>query len=157
MNRNTLRRVAVAHLSSFREGGPQDSGEKDRMLSYTIDPPYVVVTAARDLTSSEIRRLLLTMASDSRIPEKGLLLIDARATTAMPTHREIQEQFGFFRVLAGRTLPIAAIVTAPTQQQGVGLLFQLEARARGSVQVGVFTDMEQSRRWLRENAETFES
>ena len=87
------------------------------------------------------------------MPTRALLLIDARDATGLPTAAAVRARFKDFRLLAGRVLPIAAILTTATVASLLtGLLYKLEAQHRASVRVETFGDADAARRWLRERA-----
>jgi len=122
-------------------------------LTYEIAAPFILLRIVGAPVTAEVRRVLLTLSRDPQMPTRALLLVDAREATGLPTAASTRARFTYFRLLSGRVLPAAAIVTTATVASLLtGVLYKLEAKLRASIPVETFGDGESARRWLRERA-----
>jgi len=122
-------------------------------LSYQIAAPFVLLRIGGAPTTAEVRRVLLALSREPGLPSRALLLVDARDANGVPTPASVRARFKYFRILAGRALPLAAIVTSATVASLLtGLLYKLEAQHRASMRIETFGDGESAKRWLRERA-----
>jgi len=123
-------------------------------LTYEITSPFVVLRIAGEPTTAEVRRVLLALSRDPGLPNRALLLVDARDAAGLPTPGSVRARFRYARVLAGRALPLAAIVTSATVASLLtGLLYKLEAQHRASLRIETFLESDAAKRWLRERAQ----
>ena len=122
-------------------------------LTYQIAAPFVLLRVAGAPTTAEVRRTLTALSRDPDLPKCALLLVDARDAGGVPTPASVRARFKYFRILAGRALPVAAIVTSATVASLLtGLLYKLEAQHRASMRIETFGDGEAAKRWLRDRA-----
>lgn len=122
-------------------------------LSYRIAAPYVLLRVAGAPTTAEVRRVLVALSREPALPARALMLVDARDAAGVPTPASVRARFRYFRILAGRALPLAAIVTSATVASLLtGLLYKLEAQHRAAMRIETFGDGEAAKRWLRERA-----
>jgi hypothetical protein len=122
-------------------------------LTYQIAAPFVLLRVAGAPPTAEVRRVLLALSHEPDLPARALLLVDARDAAGVPTPASVRARFKYFRVLAGRALPLAAIVTSATVASLLtGLLYKLEAQHRAAMRIETFGDGEAAKRWLRDRA-----
>jgi hypothetical protein len=124
------------------------------MLRYVIKPPFVDLIVTGDNPKSDLRRIILQIADDPRVPADALLLVDGRKSTAAPSLTETQERFGYFRILTSRALPLCAIVVSPARRQEVGRIYEIEGAGKGGMRLRVFTSVTEARQWLRAESRT---
>ena len=122
------------------------------MIKYVVKPPFVDLVVTGDNPNADLRRVILQIADDARVPYDALLLIDGRKSTAMPSHADTQERFGYFRVLTNRVLPLCAVIVSPARRLAVGSVYELEGAGKGGMRLKVFTSITDGRKWLRAEA-----
>jgi hypothetical protein len=122
------------------------------MIRYVVKPPFVDLIVTGDNPNADLRRVILQIADDARVPPDALLLIDGRKSTATPSLADTQERFGYFRVLTNRALPLCALIVSPARRLAVGSAYELEGAGKGGMRLKVFTSITDGRKWLRSEA-----
>jgi hypothetical protein len=121
------------------------------MLSFSVDGQIVTIIAAGTTTTPDRRRFYEGVRVDPRVPERALLLIDARGANAAGSLDELQERAHLIvGILGSKMGSVCAIITAPHMVTDAGF-FQAASGELG-VRVGLFNDESQARVWLSDFA-----
>jgi hypothetical protein len=83
------------------------------MISYQIDGPFLLITAAGAYSVEEIRRTFEAAANDPELPPQALLLVDLRDTASTLNLSELSERVALFGPIIEQRLSL--VPTAPLQ------------------------------------------
>ena len=118
-----------------------------RVLAYVINGVFVEVVLPDAYTLQELRALYRAVLDDPALPQRALMLFDARQRVSQVSFEERRARTAaFLEILPPRIPPVCAMVATP-QAALTAKAAQLEAGVTG-LRVGIFSDMDSARRWL---------
>jgi hypothetical protein len=117
-------------------------------MTYEFDGHLVEITIDRDTTFAERVALYHQIRADPRIPDRALILLDARLHVETLTQSVIADRIPLIKQALGPKMGSVFAVLVSEDRKIDGMLFQVVA-AEQNVRVGIFIDRAMARQWLR--------
>src|ERR1051325_4343268 len=119
-------------------------------LSYSVEPPALfLVRASGAVSYPGCTNLFASIREDQRLGPGGLMLVDGREASHVPSRAELRDIARDLKQLYESGIGATAIVTNKGFVYGVARMFAMFAELLG-VNVGVFLTMEDGFEWLAE-------
>jgi len=121
------------------------------MLTYEVDGRILKIIAAGTTSPEDRQAFYRDTGSDARVPERALLLIDARHADQAIDVNDLQMRAQFIAEGLGPKLgPLCAVIAPPLLAKDAA--FFQAAVGQFGLRVGVFSDEQEARKWLADFA-----
>jgi hypothetical protein len=121
------------------------------MLRYDIDGRILTIVAAGTTSAEDRQAFYQAAGNDERVPERALLLIDARTADEATGVHDLQLRAQYLAEGLGPKLGPLCAVIAPPKLAADATFFQAAVGPFG-IRVGIFSDEPQARQWLADFA-----
>ena len=117
------------------------------MLSFSIDGSILMIVGTGTTSVAERTAFYAALREDPSVPERALLLLDARRADTAKDVRELEERTHLIAHLLGPKMGPFCAVIAPPRMTVDAVFFQAAGGELG-IRVAIFNDEPDARKWL---------